>query len=419
MSRILGSQELINGNTQQELADRWWAQTFSTPADVNPFIIDDATDPRGRRGSVERYENFQSKSPDGVSFLGGIISGAIDSPAFRTIVGRTDTVYFAPFANQVVDNTTDDFSSNSDFPGGYALTLQHLADLKAQGLNPRDPSDLLGGNPGSIPTLLDVARLIADDFNGQFVAIDGKDFTPVNIAAYRQETNNLSYNQLPRSTGAFYSPDIYVADPNLGENLNDSDPANDQFPKLSDINPSGEKAVIPFVQAGYYFAFTLNPGSHTVNFGATSNKQDVTYNILNPIEGTAQKDKLRGTNGQDYINGSGGSDKLLGLKGDDLLIGGDGADVIDGGKDNDELWGDGGPDTFIFKRNYGSDKIFDFERGDKVDIRGLCVTRNGISDVKFLSEIQAAQIDFGGGDILTFVGLKSSDLNIQRGMITL
>ena len=118
MSNILDSQELINGNTQQELADRWWRQTSSTPDNVNPFITDDSRDPRGRRGSVERHQNFQSESPNGVSFLGGIVSGAIESPAVRTIVAEPDTVYFAPFGNQLADNTTEDFSPDSDFPGG-------------------------------------------------------------------------------------------------------------------------------------------------------------------------------------------------------------------------------------------------------------------------------------------------------------
>ena len=175
------------------------------------FITDDSRDPRGRRGSVERHENFQSKSPNGVSLFGGIFSGAIESPAVRTIV-----------------------------------------------------------------------------------------------------------------------------------------------------------AVVPLVQAGYYFGFELDPGAHKVQFGATffEQEQDVTYNILNPIIGTNEKDTLTGTPENDYIDGGNGKDFLSGKAGNDLMLGGNDKDTIDGGTGNDELWGDNDKDTFIYQEGYGEDTIFDFKLGE-------------------------------------------------------
>jgi RTX calcium-binding nonapeptide repeat (4 copies) len=426
MSKILGNQELINGQTQQYLADRWYAQTLSTSNDINPFTSDDSRDPLGRRGSVERHENFQLESPQGVAFLGGGFAGQIDSPIVRTIVGRSDTVYFAPFANQLVDNTTDNFSPDAPFPGGYALTDRNLEDLVDRGLHPRDPSTVLGESEGSVPTLLDVAGYIADFIDGQFVLIDGIDRTPSNIENYRQETDNsLSYNELPRATGTFYASiyggadTFFVADPDLGENLETEDFSDDVFPTLAQINPSLKKAVLPFVQAGDYFGFTLCPETRTVQFGATSFGQDATYNILNPVEGSDRKDSLLGTAENDYLNGKNGADGLFGRAGDDLLIGGNGKDSLDGGLGSDELWGDGGKDLFIYSPGYGEDKIFDLEAGEIVDIQGF-TEYSSLTDIVLPSGVSAAQISFNNQDILTLVGVPSSNvlINLAQGTIS-
>ncbi len=417
-NRILGAQELINGNTQQELADRWWAQTLSTPFNINPFVTDDSTDPRGRRGSVERHENFQLKSPNGVSFLGGILSG--NSPATRTIVGRPGIVYFAPFANQLVDNTTVDSSPEAGFPGGYAFTEQHLSDLSARGLNPRDPSSVLGQEEGSLPTLLDLARFVADTFTEQFVKIDGNDVTPANIQEYRQETDNtLNYLELPRSTGVLstgedFNNPVIVADPDLGKHLDDKDPSNDKFPTLAEINPSLEEFVVPFVQAGDYFGVKLGSGAHTLQFGAATafGPQDVTYNILNPIEGKNRKDILIGTRENDYIDGKSGRDTLLGFWGDDLLVGGKGEDWLDGGFGKDELWGDEGKDTFIFKQGYGEDTIFDLESGEIVKLNWFS---DYIKEDITLYGSASTKIIFNNHDILSIVGVQSGDLVVDLG----
>ena len=423
-NRILGAQELINGNTQQELADRWSAQTLSTPFNINPFVTDDRTDPRGRRGSVERHENFQLKSPNGVSFLGGILSETIDSSATRTIVGRPGIVYFAPFANIFPDNTTVDSSPGADFPGGYAFTEQHLSDLLARGLNPRDPSSVLGQEEGSLPTLLDLARFLADNFiTEQFVKIDGNDVTPANIQEYRQETDNLNYFELPRSTGVLstgedFNNPVIVADPDLGKNLDNKDPFDDKFPTLAEINPSLKEFVVPFVQAGDYFGVKLGSGAHTLQFGDTGFGQDVTYNILNPIEGKNRKDILIGTRENDYIDGKSGRDTLLGFWGDDLLVGGKGEDWLDGGFGKDELWGDEGKDTFIFKQGYGEDTIFDLESGEIVKLNWFS---DYIKEDITLPGGASTQITFNDHDILTIVGIQPDDVvvNLREKTITL
>jgi Ca2+-binding RTX toxin-like protein len=425
MSRILGSQELINGKTQQYLADRWSAQTLSTSNLANPFTSDDTRDPLGKRGSVERHENFQLESPQGVAFIGGAFAGQIDSPVVRTIVGRPDTVYFAPFSNQLVDNTTDNFSPDSPFPGGYALTDRNLNDLLDRGLQPRDPSGLLGEADGTLPTLLDVAGYIANFIDGQFVQIDGIDRTPGNLEDYRQETDDsLSYDQLPRATGAFYisvygsGDNFFVADPDLGENLDNDDFSDDIFPTFADLDPSLKKAVLPFVQAGDYFGVELCADTRTIQFGSDSFGQDATYNILNPVDGTNGKDDLIGTPENDYLDGKNGADSLLGVAGDDLLIGGNGKDVLDGGLGSDELWGDRGNDLFVYAPGYGTDKIFDLEPGEVVNIQGFTASPT-LTDITLPSGVNATEIHFNTQDILTLVDVASSNVLVDLAQGTI
>jgi len=61
--------------------------------------------------------------------------------------------------------------------------------------------------------------------------------------------------------------------------------------------------------------------------------------------GTANADRLVGTNGNDTLNGLGGNDRLIGGKGNDTLLGGNGNDDLDGGPGLDRLLGGAGNDT--------------------------------------------------------------------------
>ncbi|QYK42562.1 MAG: hypothetical protein KF887_05460 [Paracoccaceae bacterium] len=60
---------------------------------------------------------------------------------------------------------------------------------------------------------------------------------------------------------------------------------------------------------------------------------------LNLVEGTSEKDTLRGTAADDLILGGSGNDRLIGGTGDDVII---------GGKGNDRLTSGLGEDTFVF-----------------------------------------------------------------------
>lgn len=72
------------------------------------------------------------------------------------------------------------------------------------------------------------------------------------------------------------------------------------------------------------------------------------------LEGGEDHDMLLGGKGADHIDGGAGNDTLKGGGGNDVVIGGDGQDY---------LVGQGGADDFMFLRDFGDDRIADFEPG--------------------------------------------------------
>jgi Ca2+-binding RTX toxin-like protein len=85
------------------------------------------------------------------------------------------------------------------------------------------------------------------------------------------------------------------------------------------------------------------------------------------IKGRGGNDRIDGLDGADKLSGGGGKDRLLGGDGDDMLKGGKGKDSLDGGFGDDTLKGGGGKDMFVFKADFGEDRITDFKPGtDKI-----------------------------------------------------
>ncbi len=56
---------------------------------------------------------------------------------------------------------------------------------------------------------------------------------------------------------------------------------------------------------------------------------------------------------------------------DDLIYGFDVSDFIDGGAGDDRLEGQGGNDTYVFERGYGTDTILDYGGAERVEMRGI------------------------------------------------
>ncbi|MHA6262401.1 hypothetical protein ACXYMO_04295 [Arenibacterium sp. CAU 1754] len=86
------------------------------------------------------------------------------------------------------------------------------------------------------------------------------------------------------------------------------------------------------------------------------------------LVGDAGHDVIKGAGGKDTIKGGAGKDKLIGGAGNDVIFGHNGRDVLDGGTGNDVLKGGAHKDVFIFRANFGEDRIKDYD-GDKIRIK--------------------------------------------------
>lgn len=121
---------------------------------------------------------------------------------------------------------------------------------------------------------------------------------------------------------------------------------------------------------------------------------------------------VRGGKGDDLITALEGADRLLGGRGDDQITAGEGNDTINGGRGDDRMSGGAGSDTFIFKGQFGRDRIFDFDATDdneKIDFSGV----NGITGFADLMNNHADQI---GANVVVSVGeyrlvLENVDIN--------
>lgn len=386
---ILSPSAIINGLSQAELGDQWWKKIHSIPIDKHFGIVDDGTDARGRRGSVEKA--LEAQFDETTLFIGGgfgeITQGlpSAINPIKRTIVLPQNGVstIFLPILNGWYDNVVEDLDSGF----GNQTVAQLLNNVRTV-FN----TTAQGGNLSKL-----------------FASIDGN--TIVDPLEYRQSSGvDFTYttpfpieNSLIGSLGV--TNDWYL------DNV-DSDIT------LQDLAVGKSVTIGPAVSDGYWLAIDIAGGAHTINFGGTLSGNDgpffdldITYDILNPVNGTNKSDNLTGTDSNDYLDGGNGKDIITGNGGDDLLVGGNAKDVIDGGIGSDELWGDLGNDTFIFKKGYGNDTIYDFSRRETVEVKNFTFPPE-VKDVDL-----SAVLDFGGGDVLTFEGVQKSDLLILPGLI--
>lgn len=93
------------------------------------------------------------------------------------------------------------------------------------------------------------------------------------------------------------------------------------------------------------------------------------------IYGSAAANEIFGGDGGDYINGLAGNDRLHGGANVGITF-----DTLVGGAGRDHLWGEGGPDVFVFEATTDSgvtvatrDVIWDFDAasGDVIDLAGI------------------------------------------------
>ena len=390
----------INGRSQSALSVEWWKRVYSLPVTNHFGLFDDATDPRGKRGSVEKAA--QGQLNNGVLLIGGAFGDLASEPQTDGVIrvqrsialpNQGRSTIFLPIINGLFDNLV---------------------------IDPKDPNNLTGNLTGQ-----ELRQLIRDFFapasqGGQvsklFASVDGKTvekplkYRQSSLKAFDYKTPYPVKDSLLSAVG--YTEETYL------------DNAKAPPVQLKDLAKDGQLTISPAVSDGYWLAVDVRGGAHELRFGgALGDAQtpffslDVSYQLLNPIHGSQKMDVLTGSDERDYLDGGDSSDALSGGKADDLLIGGGGDDVIDGGPGSDELWGDAGSDLFQFGQGYGADTIFDFSAGDQVRILEL-QTPPMVSEVVMASGV-GTQIDFGQGDSLTFIGLRSTQLLLQDDLISI
>lgn len=117
-------------------------------------------------------------------------------------------------------------------------------------------------------------------------------------------------------------------------------------------NVTGHLSSIEFIDGGSGFdIIRLSSATATESGDDTLNLSAVTLTGIERIVGGSGDDVIVGSAGTDRIAGGAGRDRLNGGAGDDRLIGGSGADVLTGGA---------GHDAFVFRGNFGRDRITDF-----------------------------------------------------------
>jgi Ca2+-binding RTX toxin-like protein len=137
------------------------------------------------------------------------------------------------------------------------------------------------------------------------------------------------------------------------------------------------------------------------------------------IYGNMSSDVLSGGAGDDTLFGGQGRDTLFGNDGNDWLLGNLGKDILSGGAGNDTLVGGNGDDLFVFADNSGADTVVDFTTTGTVDTLQIArgVNGSGVSGFSDLRDAIAdnvdgnAVIDLGGGNAITLIGVRSTDLS--------
>jgi len=95
-------------------------------------------------------------------------------------------------------------------------------------------------------------------------------------------------------------------------------------------------------------------------------------------------------------------------------IGGGGGDRLTGNTANNELTGNSGDDTFVFRRNSNHDAITDFGIGaDLIDLANFGIKNFDKLLAMMSDELEGVEIDFGKGDLLLIKGQTISNLDAE------
>jgi Ca2+-binding RTX toxin-like protein len=115
------------------------------------------------------------------------------------------------------------------------------------------------------------------------------------------------------------------------------------------------------------------------------------------------------------LNGGNGKNVLDGSAGGDVLIGGNGADILIGGN-GDTLTGGNGPGTFLFRPNFGTNTIADFDiHNDTIQFDKSIFQLVSAITAHTSDSGAGAVINDGHGDSVTLAGVTAAQLAAHPG----
>ena len=123
-------------------------------------------------------------------------------------------------------------------------------------------------------------------------------------------------------------------------------------------------------------------------------------------------DAIFGDAGNDYLSGGNGNDVLNAGEGNDSVLGGNGDDILSGGAGNDVLTGGRQADSFVFRDNFGLDRITDFVDNTDTLVFGGDLWDGLMSVVDFVNAHATVSgstviFDFLDGNVLTVAGVNT------------
>ncbi len=130
------------------------------------------------------------------------------------------------------------------------------------------------------------------------------------------------------------------------------------------------------------------------------------------LHGDEGNDRLWGEDGFDWLYGGDGNDSLYGGAQGDVLFGGAGNDWLDGGTGNDTLTGGTGADVFVFRADYGQDRITDFDLSeDRLALDPALWGGGAATGAMAVASLVAEGLvfDFGVAGSLTLDGIATLD----------
>lgn len=232
----------------------------------------------------------------------------------------------------------------------------------------------------------------------------------------------------PDSKGIAKGTNLTVAT-SAGVLANDHDPDVHDQPVVSSV--SGAAQNVGHLIKGMYGSLTLNSdGSYeySANKGSLPSQivaQDTfAYSISDGHGGSATStvnvlvfnpDVSYQAGVNTVLQGGNGKSALDGAAGHDVLIGGNGADILVGGN-ADVLTGGNGPDTFLFRPNFGANTITDFD----IVKDTLQFDRSTFSNAADLlnhttNTAVGAVINDGHGDTVMLAGITLAQLQAHQG----